>query len=284
MMIHKKRQKNCGVSPVISTVIITGAMIAIVSVALVFANNFLTSRVAEGDFNASKHLMQTVGLQLDDVAWTVGRTETISYTSKHGELFFEPSLLNYIVSVETNEGIHEFSNSTGVLLFNLPTSKHSLVNGYWERIFPPNDDSLVLGSTSAPIARVFVVERVPMYDGSYIRVVVAPAIRVLSSSINASSDTHYVKMYIPVLTIGETPRLSQSITLTGKSVEARTLNNVMNVNVSVSFPRGASPENFNSDFFNFPHETEEISIPTSGYDEIVFQLYLSEVSIGLGIN
>lgn len=282
--VHKKRSNKCGVSPVISTVVITGAMIAIVSVALVFANNFLWSQVAEGEFNASKQLMHTAGLQIDDVAWTVGRTETIRYASQYGDACLEPSVLNYVVSVETNEGTHEFSNETAILLFKLPTSKYTVANNYWERISPSEDESLALLGTSAPVARVFAVEKLPMYDGDYIRVVVAPAIRVLFSSINASTSTYYVKMYLPVLKAGEAPRLSQSITLTGRSVEARTLNNVTSIDVSVSFPRADSPENFDSAFFNFPSESEEISVPSSGYDNIVFELYLSEVSVEFGIN
>jgi hypothetical protein len=214
----------------------------------------------------------------------VGRTETIRYASQYGEAFLEPAVLNYVVSVETNEGTHEFSNETAVLLFKLPTSKYTVANNYWERIFPSEDESLVLLGTSAPVARVFAVEKLPMYDGDYIRVVVAPAIRVLFSSINASTNTYYVKMYLPVLKAGEAPRLSQSITLTGRSVEARTLDNVTSIDVSVSFPRADSPENFDSAFFNFPSESEEISVPSSGYDNIVFELYLSEVSVEFGIN
>jgi hypothetical protein len=280
---HKKRSMDGGISPAISSVIITGAMIVIVSVALVFANNFLWSSVAEGEFNSSKELMQTVGLQIDDVAWIVGRTETTCYSSQYGGVVFEPSVLTYTVFVETDGGSFEYSNDTGVLLFNLPTSRYTLINGYWERIFPVQDDFLVLNNTSSPVARVFAVEKVPMYDGSYIRVVVAPSIRVLSSSINASTNVYYVKMYLPVLVAGESPRLSQSITLSGESVAARTLTDVTGINVSVSFPRGTSPENFDSTFFNFPVDFEEVPVP-SGYDDIVFELYLSEVSVKFGIN
>ena len=281
--VHKKRSSKRAISPVVSSVIMTGAVIAIVSVALVFANNFLWGQVAEGEFKSSKQLMQTMGLQIDDVAWTMGRTETISYSSQYGTVVLEPSLLNYTVSVVANQTTYEFSNYTGVLLFNLPTSRYTITNGYWERILPSQDEYLTLQGTSAPVARVFAVEQIPMYDGSYIRVVAAPAVRVLFSSINASTNTYYVKMYLPVLKAGEAPRLSQSITLTGETVEARTLNNVTSIDISVSFPRAASPENFDSAFFNFPLESEEIPVPTSGYDNIVFELYLSEVSVGFGL-
>jgi len=287
---HKKRSGKRGISTAISSVIMTGAIVAILSVTLIFANNLLWSRVAEGDFDSSKQLMHTAGLQIDDVAWTVGRTETIRYASQYGEVVFEPSVLTYTVSV--NGGSEPYEVSTGALLFNLPTSRHSITNGYWENIFPSQNESLTLKGTSAPVVRVFAVERMPMSDGSYIRVVVAPAVRVLFSSINASdsSKTYYIKMYLPVLTVGEAPRLSKSITLTGESFAANTVNNVMSINVTVDFPRGASPENFDSDFFNFPYNSETLDVPPivlppdEGYNDVVLELYLSEVSVDFGLN
>ena len=278
--LRKKSSGKRGTSPVVSTVIMTGAMVAILSVTLVFANNFLWSRVAEGDFNSSKQLMQTVGLQIDDVAWTVGRTETIRYASQYGEVVFESSALTYNVSV--NGGEPE-QYETGILMFNLPTSRYSITNNYWENIFPDQNESLTLKGTSAPVARVFAVERLPMSDGSYIRVVVAPSVRVLFSSINSSTNTCYIRMYLPVLSAGESPRLSQSITLTGESVEAHTTNDVTSISVTVGFPKEAEPEYLDSDFFNFPFESENITIP-SGYDNVVFELYLSEVSVEFGLN
>jgi len=270
------------ISPAISTVVITGAMIAILSVALVFANNLLWSRVAEGDFDSSKQLMQSLGLQIDDVAWTTGRTESIRYATQYGDIEFKSSVLTYNVSVVTSSGSSEFSNTTGALMFNIPTSRYSISDDYWERIFPKTDESLTLTGTSAPVARVFAIERTPMPDGKYIRVVTAPSIRVLFSSINASDNTYYVRMYLPVLSAVESPRLSQSITLAGESVKAHTLNDVQSISVTVDFPRGTS-DAFDSAFFNFPAVNQDITIP-SGYDNVVLELYLSEVSVGFGVS
>jgi hypothetical protein len=276
----KKSSGKKAVSPAISTVILTGAMVALLSFALVFANDFLWSRVAEGEFDSSKQLMQTVGLQIDDVAWTVGRTETILYASQYGEVVFTPSALTYEVTV--NGGAPQ-QYETGALMFNFPTSSYSVTNNYWERIFPDQDESLTLKGTSAPVARVFVVERLPMADGSYIRVVVVPSIRVLYSSINTSIiSTYYIRMYLPVLNAGEAPRLSQSITLTGESINAHTVNDVTSISVTVDFPSEGS--GLDSVFFNFPGENpEDIPVP-SGYDNVVLELYLSEVSVDFGLN
>ncbi|MCW4016348.1 MAG: hypothetical protein NWF06_08260 [Candidatus Bathyarchaeota archaeon] len=280
---HKKCSGKRAISPVISTVIMTGAMIAILSVALVFANDLLWSRVAEGEFDSSKQFMQSVGLQIDDVAWTAGRTETISYASQYGDAMLEQDVLSYTVSVGTTEGTHDFLSSTGALMFNLPTYRYSISDGYWSRLFPEEDESLILTGTSAPIARVFEVEKVPMTGGDYIRVVVAPSIRVLSSSINSSStNTYYIRMYLPVLISGDSSGISQSITLTGESVQAYTLNNVEDITITVNFPS----DDFNSDFFRFPGDNPfflDFSTFYSEYDNVVLELYLSEVSVGFGV-
>ncbi len=282
---HKKSSSKRGVSPVVSTVIMTGAIVAILSVALVFANNLLWTRVAEGDFDSSKQLMQTVGLQIDDVAWTVGRTETIRYASKYGDVVLESSVLTYNVSVVADGVTHEFSNTTGVLMFNIETSYHSIKDGYWERIYPDPDESLTLTGTSAPISRVFAVERTPMPGGKYVRVVAAPSIRVLFSSIRSSTNTYYVRMYLPVLNAGDSPRLSETLTLTGESIRAYTLNDVSSISVSVDFPRATS-DDFDSAFFNFPADSQSFDFSTfdSEYDNIVFELYLSEVSAAFGVS
>ncbi|PVX25030.1 MAG: hypothetical protein CW716_08825, partial [Candidatus Bathyarchaeum sp.] len=280
---HKKRSRKRGISPVVSSVIMTGAMVAILSVALVFANNLLWSRVAEGEFNSSKQLMQTAALQIDDVAWTAGRTETVTYASQYGSIVLEPSLITYTVSVGTSTGTTDFVNTTAALMFNMPTSQYSISDDYWERIYPDPDESLTLTGTSAPVGRVFAIERTPMPDGKNIRVVVAPSIRVLNSSIVTSTSTFYIRVYLPVLSAGESPRLSQSVTFTGKSVEAHTLKDVLSVSVSVSFPRGVSAD-FDSAFFNFPEVTQDIPVPVGEFDNVVFELYLSEVSVGFGVS
>jgi hypothetical protein len=84
-------------------------------------------------------------------------------------------------------------------------------------------------------------------------------------------------MYLPVLNAGEAPRLSQSITLTGESIDARTLNDITDITVGVSYDDG-SVIDFAFSQFSFGSE-ESLSIPTG---DVVLELYLSEVSVGLG--
>ncbi|MCJ7430969.1 hypothetical protein MUO83_07145, partial [Candidatus Bathyarchaeota archaeon] len=112
------RRDRKALSPAISSVILTSAVVVLLLVTIVFANNFLSSRMAENEFSAMKQFMQTVGLQMDDVAWTIGRTQTIRYASRFGVVNFESLALNYAVYV--NDTFFLGNYSTGVLLFNMP--------------------------------------------------------------------------------------------------------------------------------------------------------------------
>ena len=166
-------------------------------------------------------------------------------------------------------------------MFNLPTSRYSIGNNYFERIFPVQDDSLTLTGTSAPVARVFVVEKLPMADGSYIRVVVVPAIRVLDSSITTgSTTTHYIRMYLPFLSAGEAPRLSQSITMSGESLNALTVNGVTSIHVGVDFQEGSVFDFAFNENYSFG-SNEDMFVPSGN---VVLEFYLSEVSVDFGLN
>jgi hypothetical protein len=245
-------------------------------VAVVFANNFLAARMAENEFSAVKQFMQTVGLQIDDVAWIIGRTQTVRYASKYGQVNFETAALNY--SVYVNGTVYFANYTTGILLFNMPISKYSVGNDYYESIFPSNRSFLQFGS-SAPVSCVYVIEKLPMADGNYIRVVVVPIIRVLNSTISAGGSVkNYFKFYLPILSAGNNPRLSQSVTLTGKNVSVKTMEGVNSVKISVSFPK--SSLGFGEGFFNF-EKTVEILNVTSGS---IIEFYTSEVIVSLGLH
>jgi len=276
-------------SPAISTVILTGTMVALVSVAVVFLNSRLEASVAESDFSSAKQFMQAVGLQIDDVAWTIGRKATVRYSSTQGTVGFVPSALNYTVYVKTQgNASYQFfaSYKVGVLLFNIPTSRFSLYNGYYELIYPSSVSNLTFTGTSAPVARVFGIEKLtpPMSDGSFTRIVVTPSIRSLFSNITTSSgSTFYVKLYLPVLVLGSAYGSSQSVTLTGSSVAASTKNQVTSVKVTVDFPNETSQQGFDASFFHFPSLYQVIDVPP-GYSDSILEFYFGEVKVELGVH
>lgn len=268
------------ISPAISSVILTSCVVVLLLVTIVFANNFLNSRMAENEFSAMKQFMQTTGLQMDDVAWTSGRTQTIRYASRFGLVNFESLALNYSVYVDKGAGYVLVANySTGIILFNMPISRYSVGNNYHEQISPVSDRSFLQIGTSAPVCHVFVIEKAPMNDGNYIRVVASPSLRMLNSTISTDGEVkNYFKLYLPILSSGTHPRNSQSITLVGSTIAVKTENNVNKIKVQVVVPKASL--GFDQDFFHFDAAQEEVDVP----DGSILQFYTGEVSVSLGLH
>jgi len=275
--LGRLRRDEKAVSPAISTVILTSAVVVLLLVTVTFGNNFLNARMAENEFSATKQFFQTVGLQIDDVAWTIGRTQTIRYASRFAQVNFESLALNYTVYV--NDNVFLASYSTGILLFNMPISSYSVSNNYSERIFPSSDRSFLQMGTSAPVSHVYVIEKLPMNDGNFIRVVVAPSIRMLNSTISmGGEEKNYFRFYLPILSSGAHPRHSQSVTLAGSTVSVETEGAVNKIKIHVSFLKGSL--GFDEDFFNFESVEEEVDVP----DGSVIEFYTGEVIVSLGLH
>ncbi|HVP26561.1 MAG TPA: hypothetical protein VMT26_02715 [Candidatus Bathyarchaeia archaeon] len=267
------------ISTAISTVILTGAVIVLLLIAIVFANNFLDARLAENEFSAMKQFMQTTGLQMDDVSWTIGRTQTIRYASRYANVNFESVALNYSVYVDKGSGYVFLANfSTGIIMFNMPINQYTISNNYYEGIAPSSDNSFLQEGTSAPVCHVYVMEKIPMNDGNYIRVVAAPSIRMLNSTIStASENQNYFKFYLPILSSGTNPRYSQSITLVGKTVSVLTQSGVNRIKIDVVAPKTSL--GFDLDFFHFKNVEEVVDVP----DGSTIQFYTGYVEVSLGL-
>lgn len=272
-MIHRLRNDKRAISPAISTVIITSAIVVMLLITVVFANNYMNARLAENEFTAMKQFMQTVGLQIDDVAWTVGRTQTMSYASQFGQITFQSVALNYALYVNNTNWVGNFS--TGALSFNMPIGSYNIANNYMELISPTSYSSFLLQGTSAPVSHVFVIERVPMNDGNYIRVVVAPSIRMLNSTI---ANTGYYNFYLPILQpSGNNPHVSQSVTLTAVASNVNTIQNINEISITVDFPQSAL--GFDSTFFNFNSSLADVQVPPGSS----LEFYTGNVTVALGV-
>jgi hypothetical protein len=280
--LRRLRRNERAVSPAISTVVLTSAVVVLLLVTVTFANNFLDARMAENEFSAMKQFMQTIGLQIDDVAWTIGRTQTIRYASRFGQVNFESLALNYIVYVDKGDGYIYLTNySAGILLYNMPISRYSVSNNYSERIFPSSSSSFLQMGTSAPVSHVYAIEKLPMNDGNFIRVVVAPSIRMLNSTISTGGEApakDYFKFYLPVLSQGSHPRHSQSVTLAGNTVSAETEGDVNKIWIHVSFLKDSL--GFDEDFFNFESVDEYVDVPAGS----IIEFYTGEVIVSLGLH
>lgn len=269
------------VTPAISTVILTSAVVVLILVAMTFANTFLDSRLAENEFSANKQFMITTALQVDDIAWTVGRTQTVRYSSDFGNMKFQNSTLRYTFEVDDGTGFKTlFTQETGIILFNIPVTSYSLGNNYFQRVSPMSNGSFLQEGPSAPVSEVICVEKLPMADGSYIRIAVVPTIRILQATIGSSTDsTKYVKFYLPALMNGTNKYLSQSVTLTGDSITKFTKSGIRQVRISVASTVGAAAAGFDSGFFNFDQVSKTISLSNPNS---VVEFYVGNVLVRLG--
>lgn len=275
------RKDRRAVSPAVSTVILTSAVVVMILVAMTFANTFLNARMAENEFSANKQFMLTTGLQIDDIAWTVGRTQTVRYSSDYGNIQFQSAALNYSVEVYSGGSwLPLISNGTvtGMIMFNIPVSIYSVGNNYFERISPSSNGSFLQLGSSAPVTHVFCIEKLPMNDGNYTRIAVVPTIRMLNSTIAGpmQNSTNYYKFYLPALVAGPNPRLSQSVTMTGDDIVKVVKSGVNQVRINVTFPN--SGQGFNSGFFHFDHDSETVTLPAGS----VVEVYVGEVVVSLG--
>jgi hypothetical protein len=268
-----KKRRNRAVSPAISTVIMTGVVVSLVTVALSFASNFLLIRLAESEFNSAKQFLNTIGLQLDDVAWIIGRTETARYSSRYGDVAFKQAL-NYTIYVNTTTQSNRklYSNTTGIICYNMPVRHYSIGDGYFEHIYPSTNEGFLLSGTSAPVAKIFAVEKLPMADGSYIRTVVLPTIRMLNMTMG---DADYIRLYLPMLSQGDSPKHSDSVTLTGTSI-SKIVETVTGIEIKVNFPL----TDFDNTFFKFPQTEATITLTR----ETILELYVGDVDVGLGMH
>lgn len=262
------------VAPAVSTVILTAAVVVMILVAATYASTFLDKRLAENEYSANKQFMLTTGLQLDDIAWTIGRTQTIRYSSRYGNMMVKEDVLRYRVYVD---GAELFNVVTGIIMFNMPVSSYSVGNGYFERVTPTHSGSFLQRGTSASSCHVFCVEKLPMSDGSYTRIVMAPTIRTMTTEISReSSNTTYFKFYLPILEFpGGQRYLSQSVTLTGENVTKFSTVGLNQVRITVEF----LDSDFDNNFFQFENVNEVISpLPSNS----VIEFYVGTVNVKIG--
>jgi hypothetical protein len=280
---HKSLRKDKrAVSPAFSTMILTAAVIVMLVVAMSYASNILNLRLAENEVSANKQFMQTGGAQIDDIAWTIGRTQTITYSSKFGSMNYQELALSYTFEFQNASGLFALTVpiETGVVLYNMPIASYTLNNNsYFQRVPNTASGSFLLSGPSAPISQVLFEQKVPMSDGAYVRVVLVPTIRVMASTMSGISC---YKFYLPTLEGGSFPYRTQSLTLTGEGISKFSKSGVDGVRISVSFPKDTL--GFDSSFFNF--QSTSVTLNSTSTPKInagsFVEFYTGKVLVNIG--
>lgn len=263
-----------GLSPVISTVIMTAAIIVLVLVAMSYGQSYLASSIAQNEFSTNQQFMLTTGLQIDNVAWMMGRAQTIQYSSTYGSLQVLPDALTYTVDMYSGGTlVNTTTLQTGIILYNVPTTEYSLGKNYVEPI-GSSDNMFLQNGTAAPDSYAYSIEKLPMSDGNFLRIVVVPTIRMMTTTVG---NANYVEFYLPLLTSGTSPGHSQSVTLTCQNVNQYMKSSITQVKVTASFPLAS--KGFDSTFFPFHSTTETQNVPIAS----TAQVYLGTVSVSVGL-
>ena len=268
--------------------IITSVIVVLLLITIVFANDFLGGRIAENEFTANTQFMLATSLQVDDIAWTPGRTQTIRYTSNYGHVKFQPMALSYSFEVNRTGSWETVStNVTGMVMYNMPISEYNLGNNYFERVYPSSSGSLLQQGPSAPVGHVLCIEKLNTTEGNFLRVVSVPSIRVLNSTITSqSSTTNYYKFYLPILESASTNLFrSQSVTMTGSDVTKISIDGAEQVRITVTFP--SEDLGYDESFFRFrdepPYQTPyENSVVMDLPPGSVVEFYVGKVIVSLG--
>ena len=216
----------------------TATIIVMVLVAMAYGQNYLSSAMAQNEFSTNKQFMLTTSLQIDDVAWMTGRAQTVRYSSTYGELMFEPSAVNYTMEINQGSGwqLVNISLVTGLVMFNMPTTAYTLGNNYLQRIFPSTNGSFLQEGAAAPVGEVYSIEKLPMSDGNFLRVIIVPTIRMIQTTVGTQN---YVEFYLPLLENGTNLNLSQSVTMIGESISQYVQSGVTQVRFNATFPQAA---------------------------------------------
>jgi hypothetical protein len=212
---------------------------------------------------------------------------TIQYSDQNAEIHLRESLIHYKIEISRDGVNYVEINETrdsylSVLLYDIPTSRYSLDNTYFEEIMPSEMTDIVQNSTSAPIVRVFALQTPPRTDENYyISVAVAPLIRSVPFNITtgygaAQTTSRFMKFYLVNVTMGSlTTANPRYISLTGGEIQTKVIPDVRAVRVTVLFPNEA--KGYDSAFFKFPATTQIIDFGASKAD---VELYFGTVKVG----
>ncbi len=281
-----KLPKNAGlkgdgkaVSPAISSVILTGAAVVLILVAMNFAINLRDSKIAENEFASVRQFMQTAAIQIDDIAWVPWRTQTFRYSRSYGSMSFMPNMLNFTIYFRNASGEYRLgSYVSGVLAFNMPISRYNVYDGYFELIYPTDGslvDCFVFSGANAPVARVYGVEK--LSTGSFVRLVLNPCIRIVEANVSGKKQ---FKLYLPILYESSSRGSNPTVTFTSTQISSN-VRDATKIRVVVT----TSPAYGASFFMKSPQGPNTIidkEIDFGGSSTVVF--YLSRVEVAVGVN
>ena len=153
-------------------------------------------------------------------------------------------------------------------------SKYNMYNGYFDLVYPTSD-SLVFKGATAPVARVFAIEK--LSTGNYVRLVLNPCVRVVEA--NVSGEKQY-KVYLPILYKAEPKGNNPTVTFTSTQLSSLVIPNVTEIRIVVTSLI------YDADFFvESPASVDKIADEVIDVDDgSTLILYIGEVRVSVGVH
>ncbi len=191
------RKNRRGVSPAISTVVITAATVVMVLVSGSYALQLLERQRASTEFDVAVKSILTFDDAVRDIAWDRGGSRSVRFTTNYGALH----LLQQNKSVNIRALEYSAVNqdlSTGVVRYSIPTSYLTFGNGYSSYIL--GNESTVVSSTAASVGQALASQEL-----GYVNVALSYRVRVTEEG--PSSLANYVDILMIRLNCATAPAL-----------------------------------------------------------------------------
>jgi hypothetical protein len=245
-------------------VILIAITLAAILVTLPFIDQQRRKALTESEWDYMRTYMTTLQNAVDDVAWMQGATRSLQFSLSNGFMFAEPDALNYSVLVDKGSGYVPLVGNitTGVLGYKTLIHDYSLGGDYHEAIRPNEQTFWHTGGTNL-FTYLFGVEKIPMADGNYLRLVLAPTVTVLNFEV--AGEQRYRVLIVKLSGTG-TQAGRNGVTVAGVSYEiVGTADNVIALKVTVGFPQTG----YDNTFFNFKQTSTVIDVPAGSTVEVV---------------
>jgi hypothetical protein len=152
-----KEKSRSGVSPAISTVIVTAATVVLVLVASQYAYRIIEQNRGAAEFASAKKAM----LKLNDSVWYVSdkpqTSRATQFVAKYGKIMLVSNALNATVIVNVAGNSKSYSITSGLVKYRISTDYVTFGEGYKEYVL--GNDMLIVTRGTENLGRIVVEQQ-----------------------------------------------------------------------------------------------------------------------------
>ncbi|MEM3673161.1 MAG: hypothetical protein QW468_02890 [Candidatus Bathyarchaeia archaeon] len=154
--IKLKRDKN-GVSPAISTVIMTAATVVLVLVASQYAYRIMEQNKGAAEFATAKKAMLTLDDSIEYVADKPQTSRSTQFTANYGRIELIPNALNLTMTVNVANNSTSYSTTFGLIKYSISTAYVNYGGDYREYIL--GDEKVIVTRGTEDLGQIVVEQK-----------------------------------------------------------------------------------------------------------------------------